>query len=196
MQAGEGESMENMKENQRTRSIQIIGVCVLLMILIGVVATKDMDVIKSFISHSGYWGLPVAVAIYGLMGATVIPSEPLTVIISTLFTPLLATLVAGVGNTIAAVIEYYLGAKLSDAASFDEKRQHLPLGLGKLPVQSPLFLMGGRMIPGYGPKLVSVVAGMYKVPLFRYVWTTAIPTICGAALFAYGGYGIINLITH
>jgi uncharacterized membrane protein YdjX (TVP38/TMEM64 family) len=56
--------------------------------------------------------------------------------------------------------------------------------------------MGGRMIPGYGPKLVSVVAGMYKVPLFRYVWTTAIPTIIGAALFAYGGYGIINLITH
>jgi uncharacterized membrane protein YdjX (TVP38/TMEM64 family) len=188
--------MDTLKENQRTRSIRIIVVSILAMILIAVIATKDMDGIKTFITRSGYWGLPIVVAIYGVMGATVIPSEPLTVIISTLFNPLLATIVAGLGNTLAAVIEYYLGSKLSDAASFDEKRHQLPLGLGKLPVESPVFLMAGRMIPGYGPKLVSVVAGMYKVPITRYIWTTAIPTFIGAALFAYGGYGLISLFIH
>lgn len=188
--------MDTLKENQRNRSIRIIVVSILAMLLVAVVATKDMSNIKTFITQSGYWGLPIVVGIYGVMGATVIPSEPLTVIISTLFSPFIATLVAGCGNILAAVVEYYLGSKLSDAASFDEKRHKLPLGLGKLPVHSPLFLIGGRMIPGYGPKLVSVLAGVYKVKIWRYVWTTALPTFFGAAIFAYGGYGLISLFTH
>jgi uncharacterized membrane protein YdjX (TVP38/TMEM64 family) len=43
------------------------------------------------------------------------------------------------------------------------------------------------MIPGYGPKIVSMMAGIYRVPLLRYLWTTAIPIFVGAAAFAFGG---------
>jgi len=31
---------------------------------------------------------------------------------------------------------------------------------------------------------------MYRVPIPRYLWTTAIPVFCGAVIFAYGGFGI------
>ena len=56
-----------------------------------------------------------------------------------------------------------------------------------------MFLIGARMIPGYGPKVVSMMAGIYHVPVLRYLWTTAIPIFAGAALFAFGGRGIALL---
>ena len=35
-----------------------------------------------------------------------------------------------------------------------------------------------------------MMAGMYRVPILRYLWTTAIPIFCGAAVFAFGGFGL------
>ena len=124
---------------------------------------------------------------------TPIPSEPLTVLLSTIFGPLSATLVAGSGNLLAAMVEYYLGAHIGAIADFQTRKAKLPLGLGRLPVDSALFLLGARMMPGYGPKLVSVLGGVYRVPILRYVWTAAIPTFVGAAVFAYGGAGLFSL---
>jgi uncharacterized membrane protein YdjX (TVP38/TMEM64 family) len=173
----------------------LVGSILLIMILVYIFA-KDMDRVKTFISGSGYIGLIISIGLYGLLGATVIPSEPLTVLISTIYGPIQATLVAGLGNMVAALLEYYLGAKIGDVTSFMEKKEKLPLGLGKLPIDSPIFLMAGRMMPGYGPKFVSVVSGVYKVPILLYLWTSAIPTFLGAALFAFGGFGLSSWIKN
>ena len=102
-------------------------------------------------------------------------------------------LIAGTGNTLSAFVEYYLGTHIGTATNFVEQKKKLPFGLGKLKVESPMFLIGARMIPGYGPKVVSMMAGIYHVPVLRYLWTTAIPIFAGAALFAFGGRGIALL---
>ena len=93
--------------------------------------------------------------VYGVLGASLIPSEPLTVLIGAIFGPLIATLIATLGNVLAAYVEYFIGTRVGTAASFTKNRDKLPLGLGKLPVHSPAFLILGRMVPGAGPKLVS-----------------------------------------
>jgi uncharacterized membrane protein YdjX (TVP38/TMEM64 family) len=150
-------------------------------------------VVEDFITSMGALGPLVSVMLYGALGASPIPSEPLTMINGAVYGPLMGTIIAGTGNTVAAVVEYYIGQGIGNAADFEEKRKDLPFGLGRFPVDSVWFLLGARMIPGYAPKLVSVAGGIYRVPMLRYIWTTAIPAFIGAAIFAYGGYGLIKL---
>lgn len=181
------------KKKGISQSVSIIIFSVLIMVLAAVVFTTDMNNIKAFIGRAGAWGVLISILIYALLGLTLIPSEPLTLFIGALFGPWLAMLIAGTGNTLSAFVEYYLGTHIGTATNFVEQKKKLPFGLGKLKVESPMFLIGARMIPGYGPKVVSMMAGIYHVPVLRYLWTTAIPIFTGAALFAFGGRGIALL---
>ncbi|NMC84123.1 MAG: TVP38/TMEM64 family protein [Anaerolineaceae bacterium] len=181
---------EEAKKKGPSQSVYVLILSVLIMILAAVFFTQDMNKIKSFISEAGIWGVIISIFLYALLGVTLIPSEPLTLFIGALFGPWLATLIAGTGNTLSAMVEYYLGTHIGSATNFQEKKDKLPFGLGKMKVESPVFLIGARMIPGYGPKIVSMMAGMYRVPILRYLWTTAIPIFCGAAVFAFGGFGL------
>ena len=183
-------------EEKNTRPTRIFIVSVLVMMVVLFFVSREMDQVTGFIRASGPIGIVVSIGLYGVLGASVIPSEPLTILLSTIFGPLTATLVAGAGNTLAAIVEYYVGSHLSGMTNFEEKKGKLPFGLGKAPVNSPAFLILGRMLPGYGPKLVSLVAGIYRVPIWTYIWTTAIPTFAGAAIFAYGGFGVFSWIKN
>jgi uncharacterized membrane protein YdjX (TVP38/TMEM64 family) len=176
----------------RRQTVISLVMTLLLIALLILLLRKEMSNVRDFIRNSGWIGLLVSIILYGLLGFTPIPSEPLTIMLSTIYGPLPATFVSGTGNLLAAMMEYYLGTHLGNIGSFEERRHSLPFGLGKLPVSSPLFLLGVRMIPGYGPKFVSLLGGIYRVPKLRYIWTAAIPTFLGAAIFAYGGFGIIN----
>jgi uncharacterized membrane protein YdjX (TVP38/TMEM64 family) len=178
----------------KTTSISIIAVSILIMVLAAIIFTQDLAKVKAFISRAGPWGIIVSIVIYALLGVTLIPSEPLTLFIGALFGPFLATIIAGTGNTFSALIEYYLGTHIGSAANFIERKDKLPFGLGKLNVDSLLFLIGARMIPGYAPKIVSTIAGIYRVPLVRYLWTTAIPVFIGSAVFAFSGHGLGALL--
>ena len=165
-----------------------------LSVTVIIFARDHENQIAAVIRRVGLLGPVVVIALYGLLGASPIPSEPLTVINGVLFGPFLGTIIAGTGNTLAAIVEYFIGSKIGDAADFEEKRHDLPLGLGRLPVDSVWFLLGGRMVPGYGAKVVSIMGGLYGVSMWRYVWTTALPTFIGAAIFAYGGFEVLKLL--
>jgi uncharacterized membrane protein YdjX (TVP38/TMEM64 family) len=182
------------KKTRRNQSISILVFSVLIMALVAVFVTNDLNKIKAFISAAGAWGIIISILFYALMGMTLIPSEPFTLFIGALFGPLYATLIAGVGNTLSAMVEYYLGTHVGSATNFIERKDKLPFGLGKLKVDSPMFLIGARMIPGYGSKVVSFIAGIYKVPILRYIWTTMVPIFLGSAIFAFGGFGIGKLV--
>jgi len=185
--------IQDLEGGRRASAIRILVISLLAVAIVVLLLLKDLKAIQAFISDNGAMGLGVGVLVYGLLGATLVPTEPLTILIGAAFNPLIATIAASLGNLLAALIEYYLGNKISNAANFMKMREKLPFGLGKMPMTSPIFLIFGRMVPGYGPKLVSVLGGMYHVPLGLYLWTTAIPTVLGAALFAYGGFGILQL---
>ena len=188
------EEIARLEGGGRARAIRNLVLSLLIMAAAVFFISKDMEVIKRFILENQALGLFVAVVVYGVLGASLIPSEPLTVLIGAIFGPLIAIVIATLGNVLAAYVEYFIGRRVGTAASFAKNRDKLPFGLGKLPVQSPAFLIIGRMVPGVGPKLVSFLAGVYHVPLLRYLWTTIIPTALGAGIFAFGGFGIFQLI--
>jgi len=186
--------MDKPKQKEKFQTILFI---LFTLLVVGGIATflpGHMSFIEGYISSSGLWGLMVCILLYGLLGLTIIPSEPLTILTGAIFGPLAATIVAGLGNTLAAVIEYFLGGKIDKMTNFHEMKEKLPFGLGKLPLTSPTFQVLARMIPGYGPKVVSVLSGAYRVPMWTYIWTAAVPSFLGAAIFAYGGYSLLKLL--
>lgn len=160
---------------------------------LAVIVVLDLDPIKAYISHSGVWGLIVSIGVYAILGMTPIPSEPLTLLIGAAFGPWVATFVSWIGNTLSGIVEFEVGHRVGKVTSFLEQKEKLPFGLGKLKVDSIAFLIGARMIPGYGSKFVSLICGFYHVRIFRYIWTTALTVFFGSLIFSFGGFGLGKL---
>lgn len=152
---------------------------------------KDIEIL---IQQFGIAAPLVTIMLYGLFALTPISTDPLTIISGALFGPLFGILISWMGNNLAALVEYFFGTKVAKITNFKKTRQHLPFGLSKLPVASSWFLIFGRLIPGYGGKLISFMAGMYHVPLMLYLWTTAFTNLLGSLLLSLGGFQIIHLL--
>jgi len=136
----------------------------------------------------------VALILYPLLAPTPITSDPITPILAVIYGPLIGVLVSFVGNMLGSTVEYFVGYRIGQATNFEETRNMIPLGLGKLPVDSIPFLTFGRMIPGYGGKVISLMAGTYKVPLGRFCWTTILTNLAGSILLSYGGLGLVKAV--
>ena len=149
---------------------------------------------SDFLQKNENTGYFVCVIVYILLGVTLIPSEPVTLIILAWKGPLIAVLLAVIGNTLAAFAELLIGGSIGDISNFEQKKEKLPFHLGKLPMNSPIFLFLARMLPGFGTKFVSLASGVFHVPLFTYLWTTLAANFVGAIFVVFGGYGLINLI--
>ena len=172
---------------------QFLPVLILMIAATVLALTVDMKELAAYIKVHRTTGIIAGFFLYILLGATVIPSEPLTVVIVAFGGVKAAFFLALFGNTMAAVLEYYIGRNLGDVADIESYQKKMPKWLKKIPMDSPLFLIIGRMLPGYGPKFVSVFCGMYKVPFTLYLWTTMVSTGIGAILVALSAYGVFKL---
>lgn len=179
--------------NKKNSKIWII-IGILLFIVVIYLLVKHLDLISNLLLKAGPWAPLIALILYPLLAATPIITDPVTIIIAVIYGPMKGALIAGIGNTIAAMVEYYIGLKFMEISKIKNKKEKMPFGLGKLPVNSLLFLIFGRMIPGYGSKIISLLAAIYKVPIKRYIWTSALTSFLGAFFMAYGGFSLIKLI--
>ena len=178
----------------RSKSFYILIILLCSLLVLSYFLYKDLGQVKEFIGKSGKLAFMLSILLFGLLGASPIPSEPFTVVVTGLFGPFQAMIITIVGNSISGLVEYYIGSRIGVVADFENRKANLPLNLGKLPADSPVFLLAGRMIPGLGPKTVSLVSGVYKVKLGRYIWTGLVTNILGAAIISYGASGIFSLI--
>lgn len=179
---------------KRKQTTKTLLTTVFFLVVIGLIAAFDFEKIKTFISQAGVYGIFIAIIVYGLLGFTVIPSEPLTVLIGAMFGPWVATLASLVGNTLSSMAEYSVGRRIGSATNFMEMKEKLPFGLNKLNPDSLAFLLFARAIPGFGGKAVSIIAGVYKINFWRFIWTAFVTLIVGSAVFAFGGFGLEKLI--
>jgi len=155
---------------------------------------KNLHDVEILIKKSGIAAPLVTIILYGLFALTPITTDPLTIVSGALFGPIFGILISWTGNNLAALIEYYFGTRVAKITNFKMSKKKLPFGINKLPVSSAWFLILGRLIPGYGGKLISVMAGMYHVPLLLYLWTTAFTNLSGSLLLSLGGSQIIHLL--
>ncbi len=181
-----------MFKTHANRISTVIGI-IFFTIIIYLLA-KHPHVITDIILKSGSLAPLVAIGIYPLLALTPIPADPVTVIIATIYGPITGVLIAITGMTMAVMVEYLIGTKIGDSLKFEKDKEKIPFGLGKLPIESIPVLLFGRMIPGYGSKIVSILAGMHKVPMRRYLWTSIVMNLSGALFLILGGLGLIELI--
>ncbi len=159
-----------------------------------VFVARHMAALKNFVARMGALGPLISITLQTAFGASPIPTEALTMLNGAMFGPIKGALYSWIGYMLASVIEYYMGKRIRRASDFDGRQIKLPFGLGRFPVDSPWFLILARIVPGYGPKVVGIVGGMYRVPLWRFIWTAAIATAVGALAFAYGGHSLKSLL--
>jgi uncharacterized membrane protein YdjX (TVP38/TMEM64 family) len=155
--------------------------------------TFRLAALTAFLEKYKIFGLVACLFAYVLLSVTPIPSEPVTVLVLAWKGPMAAIILATLGNTLAAMMEFYIGQGLGDMTDFEKKKEKLPFNLGRLPIDSPVFLLLARMLPGFGPKFVSLAGGLYQVPMITYLWTTIVSNLIGAVFFVLGGYGLIKL---
>jgi uncharacterized membrane protein YdjX (TVP38/TMEM64 family) len=193
-EAQEGEVEVAKESNNKLQTWLVIIATLLVSAGFVLYISRNEEGVKTFIRDAGILGPLVSIVLFAILGLSPIPSEIIVIIVGAVYGGLNGTLISWSGNMVAAIIEYYVGGHIARMADFEERRQHMPLGLGRFPANSPLFLIAARIVPGYGPKMVGIVGGMYKVPLWRYIWTAAIPTAIGAAFFAFGGEGLMKTL--
>ncbi len=152
----------------------------------------DISQVLSFLQKYERFGVVSFLLAYIILGVTPIPTEPVGLLFLAWKGPIPAILLATVGNTLAAIVEYYIGGSVGDLTNFEQKKEKLPFHLGRLPINSRAFLILGRMLPGFGPKFVSIACGVYKVPMFTYLWTALVAHSVGATILMLGGNEIIK----
>jgi uncharacterized membrane protein YdjX (TVP38/TMEM64 family) len=155
--------------------------------------TFRLATLTAFLEKYRTFGLVACLFAYVSLSVTPIPSEPVTLLVLAWKGPIAAIITATLGNILAATMEFYIGHSLGDMTDFEKKKEKLAFHLGQLQVNSPVFLLVARMLPGFGPKFVSLAGGLYRVPLITYLWTATGSNLIGAVFLVLGGYGLIKL---
>jgi len=185
------DNFKNLVYNERTfpkwkKIFQAITITLAVLLVIITLYKFDYSIAQDFITQNPKQALIISFFIVFLLSITLIPTSPFTIFLAVLISPLTATIIATLANTLSALLHYQIGKNVGDVFNFEEKKAGLPFHLGKLPMNSPLILLIGRVIPG-GPKGLSFICGAYRVPAFPYFWTTLVTNLIGASLIAFGG---------
>ena len=181
-----------LKTFRDNKAVQIGSVLLFLAVAVFIMVNFDLLDAQNYIRANRGQAALISIAIYFLLGFTFIPASPLTLFLAVFMGPWETVLVATIGNTLAALVEYQIGSTMGDIFDFEAKMHNLPLGLWKLPITSPYLLMAGRLLP-IGKRGFSIVCGAYQVPYGKYLWTTVLMYIINAAFIAFTGAGLLRL---
>jgi uncharacterized membrane protein YdjX (TVP38/TMEM64 family) len=182
-----------IKPLKQNKALQITLMVVFALTAIILILTFDLAEAQDFIRQNRRQATLISIMVYFLLGFTFIPASPLTLFLTYLLGPLHAVLIATVGNTLAAILEYQIGTTMGDVYNFQAHLHQLPFGLAELPINSPILLMAGRLLP-IGKRGFSVVCGAYQVPLGVYLWTSTLMYVINATFVALVGTGLIRLL--
>jgi len=104
----------------RSKLAAVLITALVIILIVILILSQNMDGIRAFLLRSGKIGLVISVGLYGLLGATPIPSEPLTVLLSALYGPFYITIVRHLGNLLSGMVEYYIGRQIGDISDFEK----------------------------------------------------------------------------
>lgn len=181
-----------LKTLRHNKAVQISLILIILAASMVIMLSFDFQEAKTFIRANRSQAALISIAIYFLLGFTFIPASPLTLFLAVFMGPVETVVIATLGNTLAALLEYQIGATVGDIFNFEAHMDQLPFRLGELPITSPLLLMAGRLLP-LGKRGFSIVCGTYQVPMGRYLWTTVLMYIINASVLALAGAGLVKL---
>jgi len=139
-----------------------------------------------------YWR---AVALYGLCYLVVVLASLPAVFVMNMVGGYLFGIVAGVlyaiaAATFAAVIYFLLVRYVIGSFLQDRYAHKLALFNKKVETQGGLFLLTCRLIPVIPFFIVNLLAGLLKISVGMFIWTTAVGIFPSTSVFVYLGTGL------
>lgn len=185
--------LTKLKQWDKKKWLQALLILFFLLFSVLLILRLDMNALQAFIVKHQSISTFLFLLSYTVLGVTPIPSEPITYLALTLNGALPTILLVTVGNTLAATLEYFIAGNLGNLADFEQHKEKLPSRLKSLPIDSPIFLLTARAVPGLGPKFVSTMSGIYNIPLSRYLWTALVSNLIGGIFIVLTMSGILTL---
>ena len=132
----------------------------------------------------------ILVPVQAVVAVTPFPSELIAVGQSAIYGFALGSLFSWCGWMLGAFLEYAIFRRIASDVSDTTFTHRLPGWLRRFPAGSPVFLIGGRLVP-FGNHVVNALAGSTSVAIWRFSWTAAIALVPGSMLIAALATGLV-----
>jgi uncharacterized membrane protein YdjX (TVP38/TMEM64 family) len=162
-------------------------VLVAWLLLQGLEAVGGPEAIRA---RFGLGAAGLLVPVHAVVAVSPFPSEVIGLAYGAIYGFALGWPLNWAGWLLGALLEYGLFRRIaSDVGATGARR--LPSWLRRFPVEHPLFLIGGRLVP-FGNHAVNALAGSVRVPFRRFVWASALAFLPFSALVAALGSGMVS----
>ena len=157
--------------------------------------TFTKDEIIQLIRDSGHWGVLVSMGLMVLHSFVPFPAEILTMANGMVYGPLWGTLISWAGAMLGALLAYALALKLGSGfvrrMLGPERSEEIDRWLS---YNGPGALLVARLIPAVSFNLINYASGLARVPLWTFVWTTAIGMLPVTIIVVYMGAKLDDII--
>ena len=155
----------------------------------------SVDEVTKLIRDSGSLGVLVSMGLMIAHSFIPFPSELLTMANGMIYGPLWGTVVSWTGAMMGALVAYALAKWLGSGFVLrmlgTKKSQNMDKWLA---VNGPGALLVSRLIPVVSFNLINYASGLARVPLWTFIWTTAIGILPVTILVSVMGANVADLV--
>jgi uncharacterized membrane protein YdjX (TVP38/TMEM64 family) len=130
------------------------------------------------------------VPVQAVVAVSPFPSEVIALAEGAIYGFAIGWALAWAGWCLGAALEYFLYRRIAGELG-GGSRERLPAWLRRFPVQHPVFLVLGRLVP-FGNHAVNALAGSCGVPFGRFAWASAVAFLPFSALIAAIASGLVK----
>jgi uncharacterized membrane protein YdjX (TVP38/TMEM64 family) len=150
---------------------------------------KNRDALLAYVRGHGFSSIALYILVYTAAIALNLPGGAvLTMAGGYLFGTLPAVLYVNVGATAGAMLAFLSARYLLGARLQERYRDRLAKFNDEMKRNGTRYLLTLRLIPVFPFFVVNFLAGLTRVPLGTFAWTTSLGIIPGTAVFAYAGH--------
>lgn len=177
---------------QNNKTLRVVFSAALMVIMIVISIKLDINNAEVFLENHQKQAFFIGLMIYFIFSFTFLPTSPLTIFNAILLGPLEAVAISATGNLLSAVVGYFLGKTLVMSQNLENFKNSLPGWARKYDINSPIFIILGRMLP-IGRIPLSYLCGAYRVPFFQYCWSSLVVYIIMASIISFASFGLGHL---
>jgi len=153
-----------------------------------------MEDVKRHILDAGPWGVLVSIGLMVAHSFVPFPSEVITIANGMVYGVFWGTVISWVGAMLGALVAFGISRKLGQKhVERFMHRRHMDRAEQMIDEYGTGALLFVRLIPVFSFNLINYLVGLTKVPLWTFIWTTAIGMLPMTILMSVMGHKAADL---
>ena len=154
----------------------------------------NQALLKNYIHQNYLTAVLLFTLVYMVTAALAIPAGLiLSITGGFFFGAIRGTMFINIGATLGAVLAFNLSRYLIGDWIQDKYKQSLARFNDEIDGNGINYMLSLRLVPAFPFFLINLLAGLTKLPLTHFIWTTSIGIIPGSFVYAYAGANLANL---